>query len=112
MTPAEALQLPAGLELDMWIAEHVLRWTVGSFLDFSTAIDQAFNLGERLYAPNRRYRWLLTVQREFEDSWRARFDTHKKYPYGSGLDRWSYAETAPLAICRAAIRVYELEHQK
>jgi hypothetical protein len=95
MTREEILNMPAGREMDALIAERVFKttedddWGSDGLLSFSTDIAAAWQVVEKL-KPNYPLLDMYCI-----GDWASSF--------GDGEWGYGYAETAPLAICRAAL---------
>lgn len=112
LTKEQILNMPAGREIDALIAERVMGWTrshrgargtqfydvpgwgvrsEGAIPDFSTKIAAAWLVVEKMTERDDGDCGLITTVR----GWSCEF--------GAASMKYANAETAPLAICRAAL---------
>lgn len=98
MTDEEIDGMEAGSELDALILEHVFGGS-GHFAYYSTRIESAWLVVEKMLASQH---WSDFGLEYDAGEWRAA----DYYLYGcdGGWENRSYAKTAPLAICRHALK--------
>lgn len=102
MTP-EIDKPEGGPELDALIAEKVMEWTPQSYFlgpPFSTNIAAAWTVVEKLWAAGKDFDLENFNQPGGGQGWRARFMRTTK----NQDTVIAFASTAPLAICRAALK--------
>jgi hypothetical protein len=96
MNQQEANKIPAGRELDVLVGEYVFGWKSISpdVPKFSTDVSAAWEVVNK-FSPLH----LFILERDPNDlEWNCSFNAK----HGIG-----FADTAPLAICRAALLVFE-----
>lgn len=122
----EILNMPAGREMDVLIAEHVMGWVWFSFGSASVLRHpEKFIYGVIIDGKERRYYdGLPRYSENMGDAWEVVERLRELYyriflsyarnivtitldhdNYQKDMDFWIEAETAPLAICRAALLV-------
>lgn len=119
MTPHPTNEVEAGRELDATIAERVMGWTrvdpnrsadpIYSGFDhdfglidlpkFSTDIGDAWQVVENIA----RRGWKMDVQNRFWPTWGA----HVHFPAPNYAHVFETADSAPLAICKAALQAVQ-----
>lgn len=104
MKPFDFLNMPAGEEIDILVARNVLghtvqqdssgQWFEGftSLARYSDSLQSAWNAAERVISTKNAF---YTVSRK-GTQWMAEFQINK-------VRHFAFADTAPLAICRAAL---------
>lgn len=98
MTTAELLAMPAGRELDRIVSRIAMRFVTDEPLPFSTDIAAAWLVVEQMHLLGHALaleRWLDTPNK---NKWLALFTLENGHDTGQHV-----AESAPLAICRAAL---------
>ena len=104
MKRQEILNMPAGEKIDILVARNVLghtvqqdssgQWFEGftSLARYSDSLQSAWNAAERIMTTQNAF---FTVSRKGVQ-WMAEFEINK-------VRHFAFADTAPLAICRAAL---------
>lgn len=104
MKPFDFLNMPAGEEIDILVARNVLchtvqqdssgQWFEGftSLARYSDSLQSAWNAAERVISTKNAF---YTVSRK-GTQWMAEFEINN-------VRQFAFADTAPLAICRAAL---------
>ncbi len=104
MKAFDYLNMPAGEEIDILVARNVLghtvqqdssgQWFEGftSLARYSDSLQSAWNAAERVISTKNAF---YTVSRK-GTQWMAEFEINK-------VRQFAFADTAPLAICRAAL---------
>ena len=104
MKAFDYLNMPAGEEIDILVARNVLghtvqqdssgQWFEGftSLARYSDSLQSAWNAAERVISTKNAF---YTVSRN-GTQWMAEFQINK-------VRQFAFADTAPLAICRAAL---------
>mgnify|MGYP006935478975 CR=1 FL=1 len=122
MTRDEILDMPAGHDMDLLVAEKVLKldsvgWNERFFHNrakFSTDIRAAFEVAERVnkmifneeLSLDSDYNYLTLDCVGYTSGYAASFDCLLDYRWFEDITNYKFAargETAPLAICRAAL---------